>query len=81
MNNFLTIQLPAPVKIKALGNREVEIDKIEVYQMIDSPLRKTVWAHCSNHPKRILLWEGVAYDAIGQWTDTDVINRILELYS
>ena len=28
----------------------------------------------------IVLWENEAYDAIGQWTDTDVINRINELY-
>ena len=81
MNNFLTVQLPAKVKIQALGGREVEIDKIEIHQMVDSPLKKTVWAHCRNYPNRILLWEGAAYDAIGQWTDTDITARILELYT
>jgi hypothetical protein len=29
----------------------------------------------------ITLWEGSAYDAIGQWTDTDVTNRLNELYN
>lgn len=81
MNNYLTITLPAPVKVKALGNREVEIDKIEIYEMIDNPVKKTVWVTCNNHPTRILLWEKEAYDAIGQWTETDVTNRVLELYS
>ena len=81
MANFLTVQLPAKVKVKALGNREVEIDKIQIHEMVDSPMRKTVWAHCNNHPTRILLWEGAAYDAIGQWTDADVTARILELYT
>lgn len=29
--------------------------------------------------KELMLWSGDAYDAIGQWTDTDVKNRIVEL--
>jgi hypothetical protein len=27
------------------------------------------------------LWEGADYDTIGQWTDTDVTNKLLSLYS
>lgn len=81
MSNYLTVTLPAKIKVKALGNREVEIEKIEVYEMIDNPVKKTVWAICRNHPTRILLWEKEAYDAAGQWTDTDVVNRILALYT
>lgn len=80
MNSFLTVTLPAKVKVKALGNREVEIEKIEVFEMIDNPFKKTVTALCTNHPTRITLWKGTDYDAVGQWTDTDVTNRILELY-
>ena len=29
----------------------------------------------------VMLWEGAAYDAIGQWTDADVEARIKELYN
>lgn len=29
--------------------------------------------------KHIVLWEGDSYDAIGQWTDSDVENRVTEL--
>lgn len=81
MSNFLTVNLPNKVTVKALGNRDVEIEKIQVFEMVDNPYKKSVIAICNNHPTRITLWEGNAYDTIGQWTDTDVINRILELYS
>lgn len=30
-------------------------------------------------PKYLLLWEGEAYTNIGQYTDSDIQNRILEL--
>jgi hypothetical protein len=81
MENYLTVELPQPTTVKALGNRDVEITKIEIFEMIDNPVKKEVWVSCRNHPTRILLWKGEDYDAIGQWTDTDVINRVLELYS
>lgn len=81
MNNYLTINLPGKIKVKALGNVDVEIQKIEIFEMIDNPVKKTVTAACRNHPTRITLWEGAAYDAAGQWTDTDVTNRVLELYT
>lgn len=80
MQEYLTINLPAKIKVKALGNREVEVDKIEIFEIIDNPLRKTVMAICRNHPVRIMLWEGPAYDAIGEWTTQNVIDRVLEIY-
>jgi len=81
MENYLTVELPQLTTVKALGNRDVEITKIEIFEMIDNPVKKEVWVSCRNHPTRILLWKGDAYDAIGQWTNTDVTNRVLELYS
>lgn len=29
----------------------------------------------------ITLWEGYQYDEIGQWTDLDVVNRIIQKYA
>ena len=29
----------------------------------------------------VVLWEGEAYDSIGQWTDSNVEARLAELYS
>jgi hypothetical protein len=81
MENYLTVELPQPKTVKALGNRDVEITKIEIFEMIDNPVKKEVWVNCRNHPTKILLWKGESYDEIGQWTNDDVISRILELYS
>ena len=55
------------------------IDKITVLDITDSPNNKTVTA-TTMELGRITLWEGTAYDAIGQWTDTDVEARINEIY-
>lgn len=80
MSNFITIELSNKVKVKALGNKEVEIEKIEIHKFEDSPLKKTVVALCRNHPTKITLWEGAAYDAIGDWTTQNVIDKVLEIY-
>ena len=56
------------------------VDKISVREISDSPERKLVVA-MTLELGSIILWQGDAYDAVGQWTDTDVINRITELYS
>jgi hypothetical protein len=81
MENYLIVELPQPKTVKALGNKNVEITKIEIFEMIDNPVKKEVWVSCRNHPTRILLWKGEAYDEVGQWTNDDVVSRVLELYS
>ena len=56
------------------------INSIEVTNLLDDPINKKVLAS-TKEVGNLILWEGAAYDAIGQWTDTDVQNRILEMYS
>ena len=54
------------------------IKEVTINQIIDSNFLKKVIAN-TKEAGSILLWSGSDYDAIGQWTDTDVINRINEL--
>ena len=62
-------------------------DKVSYTTITDSQDYKTVVTELSmaidelgNPIKRILvLWEGEAYDAIGQWTDEQAEQRIKEL--
>jgi len=56
------------------------INSIQVTMVFDDPINKKVLAS-TKEVGNLILWEGASYDAIGQWTDTDVQNRILELYS
>jgi hypothetical protein len=81
MENYLIVELPQPKTVKALGNKNVEITKIEIFEIVDSNNKKTVTALCINHPTRIVLWSEDAYDTIGEWTTQNVIDRVLELYT
>lgn len=58
-------------------------NSIQIDYFVDSPREKIVIAYTSREfqrPLEIVLWQGDAYDAIGQWTETDAINRIKEIY-
>ena len=57
-----------------------QVFSLNIMSITDLPDRKTVYAITTDRIN-ITLWEGEAYDAIGQWTDADVINRIQELYN
>ena len=56
------------------------LTSITVISELDHSVQKKVIA-ITKEVGQVLLWEGAAYDAIGQWTDTDVQNRLLELYN
>lgn len=56
------------------------IDTLTVNRMVDLPGQKTVKVFIAELPTPVTLWEGDAYDAIGQWSDQDVIDRLNELY-
>ena len=57
-----------------------QVFSLNIMSITDLPDRKTVYAITTDRIN-ITLWEGADYDAIGQWTDSDVVNRIQELYN
>lgn len=76
----LTINFDNEVVIKEIPAYQVKVSKIEIKQIVDSSVKKQVVAY-TNNLGIVTLWEGAAYDAIGQWTDADVEARIKELYN
>lgn len=80
------IKLPSPKVITVVKAQTVTTDTILINQVTDNgtsveciytPLSPDIGL---NPPHQtIILWEKEAYEAIGQWTDTDVKNRLLEL--
>jgi hypothetical protein len=70
----------SPKKVVIFPEVKNSITQITVREMVDSPERKSVYA-ITNEVGRVLLWSGADYDAIGQWTDQDVINRLNQLYN
>ena len=64
--------------ISEISSYDLILAGIYVDHFIDSPNFKTVDAYTRQIGK-ITLWEGEAYDAIGDWTTQDAENRIKEL--
>jgi len=76
----LIITLPTP-KAVTIGTETVKtITAITVEREIDDSVNKKV-AVVTAELGYIILWEGTAYDSIGQWTDTDVENKLRTLYN
>lgn len=76
----LTVTFPSEVIIKEIPAKQIKASKVEVAQILDDSANKKVIAY-TNNLGSIVLWQDAAYDAIGQWTDSDVQARIIELYS
>lgn len=56
------------------------VTELTIEEVVDIPSIKQVKAFIAELGY-VMLWEGAAYDAIGQWTDADVEARIKELYN
>ena len=73
------------MKITLRREKIIESGKVKVIQelnitrLIDMVDHKKVIA-LTKELITITLWEGEAYDSIGQWTDKDVSDRIKSLY-
>jgi hypothetical protein len=76
----LTISLDNPKVVREIPAYTLTISDINVEYFVDSPSEKIVEAYLENLGM-IILWQGEAYDAIGDWTNADVEARIKELYS
>lgn len=77
-DSALKITFPTPIVVKEIPARQIKISELTIMSITDSSADKTVTA-ITKEMGSILLWEGVAYDAAGQWTDADVQARLIEL--
>lgn len=75
------ITLPSPKQVIVRAAETKQISQLEIDRMVDHPKQKKVVVHLKDYPSHIILWEGDAYDAIGQWTDENVKNRLLEIFA
>jgi len=77
----MEITLSSPKKIVLQEEKSKDITKLTVARVVDLPKQKVVRCFCEELEESIVLWEGAAYDSIGQWSDADVQNRLSELYA
>jgi len=76
----MEIQLSTPKDVVIVQERKKTIEKITVIEITDISSKKQVIAKIQELGS-VILWKDADYDAIGQWTDTDVINKLNELYN
>lgn len=74
----MKITFETPKEIVVVKELKRSIEEITIEEIVDSVSRKIATAMILELGP-LVLWEGEAYDAIGQWTDADAIARVKEL--
>ena len=74
----MKITFETPKEIVIVKELKRTFEEVTIEEVVDNPERKVVRAF-TRELGQLVLWEGEAYDAIGQWTDADVQARVLEL--
>ena len=77
----MNITLNSPKKIDLQEEKSKTLSTLTVNRVVDLPKQKMVRCFIEELEEAIVLWEGAAYDAAGQWTDADVEARLTELYN
>jgi len=77
----MQINLQNPKKVVLQEEKSKTVTTLTVSRIVDLPKKKVVRAFIEELDEPVVLWEGAAYDAIGQWTDANVEARLAELYS
>ena len=72
------IEFETPVTEMTIGGVPQQTKKISIAKIIDNPATKTV-AVMTRKNRLFVLWAGDAYDAIGNWTNEQVTERVKEL--
>jgi hypothetical protein len=77
------MKIDLPKSIEKIIVREVKknITSLNVKKVIDFPENKEVRVFLKELDNHVVLWSGEQYDMIGQWTDSDVEERLIELFS
>jgi hypothetical protein len=77
----MQINLQNPKKVVLQEEKSKTVTTLTVVRLVDLPKKKVVKAFVEELDEAVVLWQGAAYDAAGQWTDSDVEARLTELYS
>lgn len=76
----LIINLSSPYILKEIPAKIISGSTITINSIVDNYLDKKVIAYCERPFGVVVLWEGLEYDIIGQWTDSDVYDKIYQIY-
>ena len=76
------ITLENSIEVEVQQRISINTNTIIIEQMIDDGSSVTVYISfesAQNYRMSFILWQGDDYVAIGQWTDNDVKNKIIQL--
>ena len=77
-SQYPEVQLPNAV----ITQQQVTASAYQITDVTDNPVQKTVVARVTVGPGAInffTVWSGESYDAIGQWTDTELVAAVTPL--
>ena len=72
-NNPLVITLPGATIVTPA----VSVTSVTVERIVDLPSQKIVRAFVRELSRPLVLWEGDAYDAVGDWTQAEANAQII----
>jgi hypothetical protein len=72
------MKLPEPVTLSRINGEPVTIDALSLV-IQDYNERRLVRAVLGPHCRDVILWQDDAYDAVGDWTQSQAELRILEI--
>jgi hypothetical protein len=75
----LIITLPTEVVVKEIPALQIKTSSLEVLSVQDIPSMKKIVAK-TKQLGDVVLWESDSYEKVGQWTDSDVETRLIELF-
>ena len=75
----LVITLPTEVVVKEIPALQIKTSSLEVLSVQDIPSMKKIVAK-TKQLGDVVLWESDSYEKVGQWTDSDVETRLIELF-
>ncbi len=75
----LIITLPTEVVVREIPAVQIKTSTLEVLSVEDLSNQRKIVAN-TKELGPITLWENNTYDRIGQWTDSDIETRLIELF-
>ena len=77
----MVITLYTPKEVVLVAEQKKSITTLTIERVVDNPTQKFVRVFFKELNEPTTLWEGAAYDAAGQWSDSDVQARIAALFA
>jgi hypothetical protein len=78
-NGANTVDLGQSATITVQPARQVTATSVTVGRIVDNPGEKRVVAFIRELGNPLILWEGAAYDAVGDWTQAQAVAQIKAL--